>query len=113
MPLWAQIVLVIGMTVWIAIAFVPITASAHTLAASVRVASFVAIIVGLVENAKTLDEFYTRVYLEASAISLITSGVVLFALSEFGTELGVNSVLVLCATFVLGFVIAFARLRRA
>ena len=113
MPLWSQIVLVVGLIVWIAVAFVPIAASAHTLAASVRVASFIAIITGLVENAKTLDEFYARVYLDACAISLVSSGVVLFALSEFGVELGVNSVLVLCGTFLLGFVIAFARLRRA
>ena len=91
----------------------PITGSAQTLAASVRVASLVAIIIGLVENAKTQDEFYARVYLEACAISLVSSGVVLFGLSEFGVELGVNSVLVLCGTFLLGFVIAFARLRRA
>lgn len=40
--------------------------AAHTLAASVRVASFVAIIIGLVEIAKTLDEFYARVYLDNS-----------------------------------------------
>ena len=80
---------------------------------SIRVAAFVAIIVALIENAKTLDEFYARVYLDACAIALVLSSVILYAGAEFGVQFGLLTVAVLYGAFLLGFVVAFARLRRA
>jgi small basic protein len=111
-PRWAQLVLVGGAAVHV-VASVTQPPIPYALLGVIRVAAFVAIIVGLIENAKTLDEFYSRVYLEASAIALVLSSVILYAGGEFGLRLGLLTVVVLYATFLIGFVAAFARLRRA
>jgi small basic protein len=112
MPRWAQAVLVAGTIVHVASVVTPHAMVPYPLLASIRVAAFLAIVVGLIENAKTLDEFYARVYLDAAAISLILSSVILYASSNFGFELGIRAVVVIASTFLLGFVAAFARLRR-
>jgi ABC-type transport system involved in cytochrome bd biosynthesis fused ATPase/permease subunit len=112
MPRWAQAVLVLGMVVHLAAVATPPHVLPHAVLASIRVGAFVAIIVGLVENAKYFDEFYMRVYLDACTMAFIASSVVLFAASNFGFDFGIRVVSVLAGTFVLGFVVAFARLRR-
>jgi hypothetical protein len=83
----------------------------HVFVAAVRIAAFVAIVAGLIENAKTLDEFYTRVYLDACAISVVASSIIVYAAWNLHVELGARSAAVIGATFLLGFIIAFARLR--
>jgi len=112
MPRWAQLTLVAGTVVHLVSSFahpgVP-----YAVLGSIRVAAFVAIIVALIENAKTLDEFYARVYLDACAIALVLSSVILYAGAEFGVQFGLLTVAVLYGAFLLGFVVAFARLRRA
>ena len=112
MPRWAQTVLVAGMVVHTAAALTPDHLMPYPLLASIRVGAFVALIAGLIENAKTVDEFYLRLYLDACAVSVVSSSVVLYASSNFGFEFGIRAVSVLAATFLLGFVAAFARLRR-
>ena len=112
MPRWSQAVLVLGMVVHVAAVFPPLDMLPHPLIGWVRVAAFLAIVAGLIENAKVLDEFYTRLYLDACAISVVLSSVIIYAGYELGFKFGVRSVAVLAATFVLGFVVAFARLRR-
>ena len=59
MPRWAQVVLVLGLVTHVAASvFIPAHAMPDAVFASLRVAAFVAIIVGVIENAKTFDEFY-------------------------------------------------------
>ena len=111
-PRWAQWTLVIAAIVYVVASVGLNHVAPHAVLASIRVAAFVALIVGLIENAKTVDEFYMRVYLDACTISLIVSSVILYAGSNFGYEFGIRAVAVIAATFVLGFVVAFARLRR-
>ncbi len=112
MPRWAQATLVLGIAVHLAASvFVPPHLLPHFMLASIRVAAFVAMIVGVIENAKTYDEFYARVYLDACAIALVLSSLILYAASSFGYEFGLRAVSVILSTFVVGFVVAFARLR--
>jgi hypothetical protein len=114
MPRWAQATLVLGIVTHVAVSvFIPPHALPDVALASIRVAAFVAVIIGAIENAKTMDEFYARVYLDACAISLVLSSLVLYAASSFGFEFGIRSVSVILVTFVIGFVAAFARLRRS
>jgi len=113
MPRWAQIVLIAGVVVHSAAVSAHSNNVPHGVMVALRIGGFLAIIVGLIENAKVLDEFYTRVYLEACAIALVLSSVVLYAGAELGVAFGLLTVSVLYGTFLIGFVIAFARLRRA
>jgi hypothetical protein len=113
MPRWAQATLVLGMVTHVAASLlISDHAAPHGVLASIRVAAFVAMIVGVIENAKTYDEFYARVYLDACAIALVLSSVILYAASSFGYEFGLRAVSLILSTFVVGFVVAFARLRR-
>ena len=113
MPRWAQAVLVLGLVTHVAAtALIPPHAIPDVALASIRVAAFVAMIVGVIENAKTYDEFYARVYLDACAIALVLSSLILYGASSFGFEFGIRSVSVILSTFIIGYVIAFARLRR-
>ncbi len=112
MPRWSQITLVLGLAVHVAAVVPPLAELSHPLIGWIRVAAFLAIIIGLIENAKTLDEFYNRLYLDACAISVILSSVIIYTGYELGFKSGVRAVSVIAATFVLGFVAAFARLRR-
>ena len=113
MPHWAQATLILGLVTHLAAsAFVPAHLIPGVALATIRVAAFVAMIVGFIENAKTYDEFYARVYLDACAIALVLSSLILYAASNFGFDFGIRSVSVISATFLVGFVAAFARLRR-
>ena len=113
MPRWAQAVLVLGLATHVtATALIPPHAIPDVALASIRVAAFVAMIVGVIENAKTYDEFYARVYLDACAIALVLSSLILYAASSFGFEFGIRAVSVILSTFIIGFVVAFARMRR-
>ena len=112
MPRWSQITLVAGIAVHVAAVLPPLVALPHPLIGWIRIVAFLAIVVGLVENAKTLDEFYNRLYLDACAVSVILSSVIIYAGYELGFKFGVRAVSVIATTFVLGFVAAFARLRR-
>lgn len=112
MPRWAQATLVLGMAVHIAAVFAPPQLLPHALLATIRVAAFVAIIVGLIENAKHFDEFYVRVYLDACTVAFVLSSLVLYGAANYGYDLGIRAIGLLAGTFVIGFVAAFARLRR-
>jgi len=113
MPRWAQATLVLGVVTHLAASLlIPPDLIPHVWLASIRVAAFVAIVVGAIENAKTYDEFYARVYLDACAVTLVLSSVILYAASNFRYEFGIRAITVILATFVFGFVVAFARLRR-
>lgn len=113
MPRWAQATLVIGIVTHVAVSvFVPRHVMPEAALASIRVAAFLAMVVGVIENARTYDEFYARVYLDACAVSLVSSSLILYAASSFGYEFGIRAVSVILSTFVVGFVAAFARLRR-
>lgn len=78
-----------------------------------RVVCLILLLAGSIANACALDEFYQRVYLQACTFSFVVSIVALFALSEFKINLGVRSVSVIIFFWLIGFVVAFARLRRA
>ena len=113
MPRWAQATLVLGVVTHLAASLlIPERVAPHGVLASIRVAAFVALIVGVIENAKTYDEFYARVYLDACAIALVLSSLILYAASNFGYDFGIRAVSLILVTFVVGFVAAFARLRR-
>ncbi len=113
MPRWAQATLVLGLLTHTAASLlISDHAAPHGVLAAIRVAAFVAMIVAVIENAKTYDEFYARVYLDACAVALVLSSVILYAASSFGYEFGVRAVSLIASTFVIGFVAAFARLRR-
>ena len=113
MPRWAQATLVVGVVTHLATsALAPSHVVPAVVLAAIRVAAFAAMIVGAIENAKTYDEFYARVYLDACAVSVVLSSLILYAASSFGYEFGIRSVSVILWTFVVGFVAAFARLRR-
>jgi uncharacterized membrane protein len=113
MPRWAQWLLVGGAVLHLA-ASLPVLPP-HLIPpvwlASTRVA-FVAMVVGTIENAKKYDEFYARVYLDACAITLVVSTVILYAAWNYGIDFGLRTVSLILGIFVLGFVAAFARLRR-
>ena len=112
MSRWSQITLIAGMVVHVAAVLPPLNAVPDPAIGWIRVAAFVAIVVGLIENAKTLDEFYLRLYLDACAVSVVASSVIIYAGYELGLPLGVRSVAVIVATFLLGFVASFVRMRR-
>jgi hypothetical protein len=112
MSRWSQVTLIAGMVVHVAAVLPPLDAVPHPFIGWIRVAAFVAIVVGLVENAKTLDEFYLRLYLDACAISVVASSVIIYAGYELGFSFGVRAVAVIAFTFLVGFVASFARLRR-
>jgi hypothetical protein len=114
MPRWAQVMLVVGLATHAAATapMLPSDTVPHVWLASIRVASFVAMVVGTVENAKTYDEFYARVYLDACAITLVLSTVILYAAWNFGFDFGLRTVSLILGIFVIAFVAAFARLRR-
>ena len=113
MPRWAKVILVVGMVTHVAaLLLMDLHVIPHVWFATIRVAAFVAMIVGVIENAKMYDEFYARVYLDACVVSLVLSSVILYAASNFGYDFGIRTVTVISVTFVIGFVAAFARLRR-
>ena len=112
MPRWSQVVLVVGMVVHVAAVLPPLAGLPYPLIGWIRIAAFLAIVVGLIENAKVLDEFYTRLYLDACTVSVVLSSVIIYTGYELGFSFGVRVIAVIAATFVLGFVAAFARLRR-
>ena len=80
---------------------------------TLRTAAFILLILGLMENARGLDEFYARVYLYASTTSLVLSATIIFALYQFGLNIGEKAISVMAFTFFIGFLGAFAYLRRA
>ncbi|HWT06698.1 MAG TPA: hypothetical protein VN224_13135 [Xanthomonadales bacterium] len=114
MPRWAQATLVLGMVTHLAasLPILPPHLIPDVWLASIRVAAFVAMVVGVIENAKTYDEFYARVYLDACAVTLVLSTVILYAAWNFGVDFGLRTVSLILAIFVIAFVAAFARLRR-
>lgn len=113
MPRWAQAVLVVGFAGFLILGLRHWPGIPHTLLASLRTAAFIFLIVGLMENARGFDEFYARLYLYASAISLILSILTIYAAYEFGVNLGERAISVMAGTFCIGFIVAFAYLRRA
>jgi small basic protein len=76
-----------------------------------RVASLIALLAGAIANARALDEFYQRVYLLACAYTLVAACVIVYALSEFGVNLGSHTIAVFVAVWGVSFVTSFAVLR--
>lgn len=71
-------------------------------------------IVSIVVNKRVADDFYLRVYADASAIALVISAVVFFACSPYALDIAFSSLMALVtlvATWWIGYVIAFLRLR--
>lgn len=113
MPRWAQGALFLGSVGFLILEAGNWPGVAHALLASLRTAAFVLLIVGLIENAMTLDEFYARVYLYACAVCVVLTALTVFVSYEWGVNLGVRALAVMSVTFTLGFLAAFAYLRRA
>jgi hypothetical protein len=83
------------------------------LVASIRVLALAASYAGSVASTRGNDDFFQRVYLHACAYTFVISTIVLYALFEFGIDLGVRAVSLIVSIFLLSFVAAFAVLRRA
>lgn len=88
------------------------TAIPSTLLSVLRVLAIVAVVIGCVANARAADEFYQRIYLYACTYTLVASMLILYALAEFGVNLGVRSISLVAGIFAVSFVVAFAVLRR-
>ena len=113
MPRWAQAVLFAGFAGFLVLGLGDWPEIPHTLLACLRTGAFILLIAGLIENARGFDEFYARVYLYASTFSFILSGLAIYAAYEFGVNLGVRVISVMAGAFCIGFLVAFAYLRRA
>ena len=85
----------------------------HTLFALLRIAALTAMILGLIDNARVMDEFYRRVHLLACAGALVISSLSLYALAEFGINPGIRTVSLISFAWLAGFIASFAYLRRA
>lgn len=109
-----KLCMVVGMVAWMVL---PGTGQGygvnHPFLAALRVAALVVTLYGVIDNARCQDEFYARVHLEACAFAVIVSSVLLYAFAEYGVDLGTRAVSVIAGVWVVGFVVAFARLRRA
>jgi hypothetical protein len=111
-PMPAKISFVSGFIGFIAFAGFEWNALPPAVLSSVRVACLVALLAGAVVNARSLDEFYRSVHLHAAASALIITCVLLYALSEFGANVGSRTISVFVAVWGLSFDTAFAALRR-
>jgi hypothetical protein len=112
MPLAWRAVTVAGVVVFVGLNLLVGHEAGGPLIASLRVLALIAMVGGSVESARVADEFYQRVYLHACAYAFIASTLILYGLFEFGVNLGVRSVSVVVATFLISFVAAFAVNRR-
>ena len=113
MSLAWRVVLVLGVVGFVAFNVVSPHQVPGPLLVSLRVISLLLIVLGSIANARATDEFYQRVYLHACTYAFVGSTLILYALFEFGVNLGVRSISVVVATFVVGFVVVFAVNRRA
>jgi len=112
MPLAWRAVTVAGVVMFVGLNLLVGREAGGPAIASLRVLALIAMVSGSVESARVADEFYQRVYLHACAYAFIASTLILYALFEFGVNLGVRSVSVVVTTFVISFVVAFAVNRR-
>jgi hypothetical protein len=112
MSLAWRVVLVAGLVGFVASNAVSPREVPAALLASLRAISLVLLVLGSIENARAADEFYQRVYLYACTYAFIASTLILYALFVFDVNLGVRSISVVVATFLVGFVVAFAVNRR-
>ncbi len=112
MSLASRLVLAAGAVGIIVLNVLERTAIPGGLLSALRVVALTAVIVGCVANARAADEFYQRVYLYACTFTLIVVVPVLYALAEFGVNLGVRSISLVAAVFGISFVVAFAAMRR-
>lgn len=113
MPRWASALLAIGLAGFLTMQFVSDPLHPPIALAPLRLLFFIMFVIGLIQNARTLDEFYMQVYLHACAISLMLSMLAIYGAYVFGHELGIFTLPVTSVTFGIGFVLAFAYLRRA
>ena len=108
-----KVLLIAGLLGFIAFARAGSPGTSHTVFATLRIAALAAMILGLIDNARVLDEFYRQVHLLACAVALVASSLLLFALAEFGVDPGIRTVSLISFTWLAGFIGAFAYLRRA
>jgi len=108
---WGQVMLIAGLATLAAFTFLP-PLLPHDVLAWIRILSYAALMAGVVESLKALDEFYMRVYAYSAAFAAVSSSVILFAAYELRWPLASEGTVVITATFGIGFVYTFARLRR-
>lgn len=112
MPLAARVSLVVGFIGFLVSAGIDWSLSPRFALASLRIAFLIAMLFGIIGNARALDEFYQRVHLYACAYALVGSCVALYAASEFGIDLGSRAITVFIAAWGIGFLVSFGVLRR-
>lgn len=78
--------------------------------AILRVALLMMAIAGIIGNKMASDDFYKTLYAEATIICAASSAVILFGLAQLGVQIG-DPLIVFAFTWVLGFAVAFIRLR--
>jgi hypothetical protein len=88
-----------------------------TALSALRVAFLMVLLAGAVANARVGDEFYQRVHLLACAYTLVAGCVIVYALSQFGMDLGSTTIAVFVAVWAVAVwavavVASFAVLRR-
>lgn len=113
-PLW-RILLALGifgviLSLWVP----PATHPALPVAALRTICATVALVAAAV-NKRVADEFYRRVYAEASVISLLLSAIAYIACSPFAFDAqfsAVTALSMLAGTWWFGFAIAFVRQSR-
>lgn len=112
-PLPAKVCLIVGVAGLLAFQRLGIPGLPKVLDGTIRITSMILMMVGAIVNARSLDEFYQRVYLIASAFTMVVSTVILYGLAVFGVNLGVKTASVIIGVWLCGFVYSFDRLRRA
>jgi len=112
MSLTSRVVLAAGVIGIVVLNVLERTTIPGALLSALRVAALTAVVAGCVANSRAADEFYQRVYLYACTFTLVVAVPVLYALAEFGVNLGVRSVSVVAGIFGVAFLAVFAAMRR-
>lgn len=102
-----------GLIGWVLVQWLPPTWGSPVVVDVVRIVIFAAFIAGAVANGRAADEFYRAAYTQSCAIALPVSAVFVYAASLFRVNFSITIVGWLIAIWLISFLIAFGRLRRA
>lgn len=110
-PLAGKVAFVLGLSGFIAFVAVHWPGPSGPVFGALRTASFVAFLVGVYFGFRR-DEFFTRMHLNASAICVALSLVIIYGSYQLGLNLGRQAFSVICATYSIGYLGVFLYKRR-
>jgi hypothetical protein len=109
---WAQIAMIAGFVILAAVTLVPLPLP-HDVHSWIRVLSYAALMAGVVEHVRSLDEFYMHVYVYSAAFAAVASSVILVAAYELDWPIASQGFAIISVMFGIGFVYTFIQMRRS